>query len=101
MGKSGDMVPGKTGPSGGWKKSGAVKYSEMHGSKCLCTERGNNMGSHKRLSVSHGVLTKGKHKELHNSGGALGSSVRTFKNTMGEVAPMHISGMGKKHSKDL
>ena len=102
MGKSGDIKPGPTGPVSGWKKSGAVKYSEMHGSKCMCEKRGNAMGSHVRMSGKQTVTRgSGKHHELHNAGNALGTSVRTFKNTMLDVAPKHISGSGKRHTKDL
>ena len=98
----GDIVPGKTGPVSHWKKSGAFTMKEaVPASKGLCCERGNAMGSHKRLSTSHGVLTKGKHKELHNANKCLGGSVRSFKHTLGEVAPKHISGGGSKHSRDL
>ena len=98
----GDILPGKTGPVSGWKKSGAVKFSEMHGSKCMSAKGGNAMGSHKRLSGKQSVTrSTGKHHQLHNAENALGSSVRTFKHTLGEVAPKHISGSGSKHSKDL
>ena len=77
----------------GWHESGAHTPSKFPGHKCMSSKRGNEMGSkatgfagHGRVSSEHGTGDRGRHHQLHNAEGALGSGKGTFKNTLTKKA---------------
>ena len=102
MSKIGDIVPGKTKVSKGWKKSGAFTMREaVPESRCISHEHSPTHGSHKRLSGKHNQGARGHDNTLQHHEYALGCKTRTFRKGIPDVAPLNYHGEGGYHKKEL
>ena len=81
----------------GFIKGKAYTVDSFPGQKCMSSERGNEMGSHVRMSGKHNQGARGKHNTLRTHGGdMIGGDCRTFRKGLPHEAPAPIGG-GKKH----